>query len=116
MNKVILMGKIVKDPMVRSKGAPCEITVMTRDEWKGERIEGKNNSEFHSVIIWGSKGDWAKDNLVKGDIVLIEGFLKHNKLEYKLKDKAGKAVIVDGEPVSIKVTRSEIKAKSIKKI
>ena len=116
MNKVFLHGKIVNDPLIRSKGAPCEITVLTRDEWKGEKIEGKNNSEFHNVVIWGNKGDWVFENLKKGDSVLIEGFLKHNKVQYPLKNDKGEIVKIDNKEIIIKKINTEIKVKTIKKV
>lgn len=116
MNKVLLKGRIVTDLKSKGEGSPCEFSVMTRDEWKGDRVEGKNNNEFHICVVWGTKGDWAKSNLVKGDIVFIEGFLKHTKLNYTIKDDNGKPIKVDGKDLVGSSIKTEIKVKNIEKI
>ena len=116
MNKVILSGIVKNDPYVKNTGAPCELIIETRDQWKGDSVKGKNNIERHSTVAWGSKGDWIKENIVKGDSVVVEGFLKHKILSQKLKDKNGNDIMIDGEPIIIKKKITEIKIKSIEKI
>jgi single-stranded DNA-binding protein len=116
MNKVLIKGRIVNDPVIKSAGAPCEFKVMTRDDWKGDHVEGKNNNEFHKCVVWSTKGEWASKNLVKGDTVFIEGFLKHSKITIKIKDENGDAVVINGKPLTVPSIRSEIKVKNIDKI
>lgn len=74
MNQVILEGRIVSELKKKSEKAPCEFRVETRDEWRGEKVEGKNNNQYHAVVVWGEKGNWVHQNLKRNDLVRLEGF------------------------------------------
>lgn len=117
MNEIRLMGRIVTEVKKRNEKAPCEFKVETRDEWRGERIEGKNNNQYHPVAVWGEKGSWAMKNLKRNDLVEVVGILQHKKVEFQAVDK-DKNVLTnkDGTPVMITSTVSEIKVKHIKRL
>ena len=114
MNRVILYGRVVSEPQRRSPNSPCEFRLETIDEWKGERQDGKMNKEYHTIAAWTKLGDRCMDSLKKGDLILVEGFLKHNRVEKILKDQNGSDVIVNGSPYKEVKVYTEIKAKTIK--
>lgn len=115
MNKVILVGKVVTEPKKKNEKAPCEFRVETIEEWRGEKSENAADSkEYHPIAVWGSKGDYCLNQVKKGDLVAVEGVLKHSSFSYDLKDKNGQVVIVDGEAVKVSRPTTEIKVISIR--
>lgn len=81
VNKVILVGNLVRDPETKSfqsGGSIAEITVATSERWKDKATgEQKEKSEFHRVIV---RNDnlvrFVESSLKKGAKVYIEGQLQ----------------------------------------
>jgi single-strand DNA-binding protein len=84
VNKVILVGRLARDPEVRSfagGGKVCNIRVVTSERWK-DRTTGdqKERAEFHSVAIFNEHiAKVAEQYLRKGSKVYIEGQLETRK-------------------------------------
>jgi single-strand DNA-binding protein len=84
MNKVILIGNIGADPVVRATQDGREIamiSVATTDSWKDKTSgERKDKTEWHKVVIF-SQGlvNVVKKYLHKGDKVCVEGALTTRK-------------------------------------
>jgi single-strand DNA-binding protein len=81
INKVIIVGNLVRDPETKSfqsGGSIAEITVATSERWTDKATgEKKEKSEFHRVII---RNDnlvrFAESSLKKGAKVYVEGQLQ----------------------------------------
>ena len=85
VNKVILIGNLVRDPEIRSAGdrKVANLTVATSEVWRDKNSgERKEKSEFHRVTIW-SEGlvKVAENYLKKGAKVYIEGKLQTRDYE-----------------------------------
>ncbi len=85
VNKVILVGRLGKDPEVRnleSGVAVANFTMATsesyRDKTTGERRE---ITDWHNVVLWRGLAEVAQKYLHKGDLVYIEGKLKTRSWE-----------------------------------
>jgi single-strand DNA-binding protein len=84
VNKVILVGRLGKDPEVRSfqnGGKVVNMTVATSETWtdraSGER---KEKTQWHNVVIKNEKtAEVAEKYLKKGATVYIEGSLETRK-------------------------------------
>lgn len=85
INKATIQGRLGSDPEFK-KGATEHgfviLSVATTDKYKNK--EGKEivNTEWHKVVVF--KPDlvsWAKNDLKKGDLVLIEGAIVTEKWE-----------------------------------
>jgi single-strand DNA-binding protein len=76
INKVILIGNLGKDPdiMTFDNGVKrANVTVATTESYKDKEGNWVEQTEWHNVVLW----RWlAERNLVKGDMVYIEGKLK----------------------------------------
>ena len=76
INRVILIGNLGKDPdiMTFENGVKrANITVATNESYKDKDGNWVEQTEWHNVVLW----RWlAERNLVKGDMVYIEGKLK----------------------------------------
>ena len=69
MNKVILMGRLTKDPEVRqSQGAePVTIARYTLAvNRRGRKQEGQQQADFISCVAFGKAGEFAEKYLHKG--------------------------------------------------
>lgn len=85
VNKVILVGRLGKDPEVRhleSGAAVANFSLATSETYKdrnsGERVE---QTEWHNVVLWRGLAEVAEKYLNKGDMVYIEGKLRTRSWE-----------------------------------
>ena len=83
LNRVILLGRLGRDPEVRyapSGSAICNATIATSRQWKdktsGERQE---ETEWHRVVFYDRLAEIAGEYLKKGRSVYVEGRLKTRK-------------------------------------
>ena len=86
LNKVSLIGKLGKDPEVRSfnnGGSVCNLSVATSESWKDKATgEKKERVEWNRVCIFNEHLiKIAESYLHKGDMVYIEGQLQTRKYE-----------------------------------
>jgi single-strand DNA-binding protein len=90
VNKVILIGNVGKDPVMRfleGGTAIAEFSLATNESYKdktGKRIE---HTEWHRVILWRGLAEIAEKFLKKGAHVYIEGRLRTRAWEDKEKIK-----------------------------
>ena len=84
VNKVILIGRLARDPEVRSfqnGGKVVNLRIATSETWRDRQSgERKERSEFHSVAIFNEPlAKIAEQYLSKGSTVYIEGQLETRK-------------------------------------
>lgn len=88
VNKVILVGRLGKDPEVRVTGggqSVASFSVATNERWTGKNGEPEERTEWHNIVAWGRLAELCRDYLNKGSQVYIEGRLQTR--EYEDKDK-----------------------------
>ena len=75
MNKVLLTGRLTRDPEMRSLASGKNVSTFTvaSNEFIGG---GKEKSEYHSVVAWDRLAEIAGRYLGKGQQVAIEGRLQ----------------------------------------
>ena len=80
INKVILVGRLGKDPEVRyipNGGAVANLQVATSETWRDKQTgEMKEQTEWHRVVLFGKLAEVAGEYLRKGAQVYIEGQLR----------------------------------------
>jgi len=85
VNKVILVGRIGKDPEVRhleSGASVANFSVATSETYKDRNTgERREQTEWHNVVLWRGLADIAEKYLHKGDMVYIEGKLRTRSWE-----------------------------------
>jgi len=83
VNKVILIGRLTKDPEQRfmSNGdAVTNATIATSETWKDKKSgEKQEKSEFHRVTFYRNLAEIVGEYLKKGSPVYIEGRLETRK-------------------------------------
>jgi single-strand DNA-binding protein len=72
MNKVLLTGRLTRDPELRVLASGKNVTTFSvaTNEYVGN---GKEKAEFHSVVAWDRLADICASYLGKGMTVAIEG-------------------------------------------
>ena len=85
VNKVILVGRLGKDPEVRNleNGAVvANFTMATSETYKDRNTgERKEVTEWHNIVLWRGLAEIASKYLHKGDLVYIEGKLRTRSWE-----------------------------------
>ncbi|ELT8232554.1 single-stranded DNA-binding protein [Salmonella enterica] len=83
VNKVILVGHLGQDPEMRympNGGAVANLRIATSESWRDKQTgEQKENTEWHTVVIFGKLAEVAGEYLRKGSQVYIEGQLRTRK-------------------------------------
>jgi single-strand DNA-binding protein len=85
VNKVILVGRLGKDPEIRNLDSGVSVANFTlatsetyRDKTSGDK---KEITEWHNVVLWRGLAEVAQKYLHKGDMVYIEGKLRTRSWE-----------------------------------
>ncbi|EFL9212280.1 single-stranded DNA-binding protein [Escherichia coli] len=85
INKVILVGRLGKDPEVRyipNGGAVANLQVATSESWRDKQTgEMREQTEWHRVVLFGKLAEVAGEYLRKGAQVYIEGQLRTRSWE-----------------------------------
>ena len=85
MNKVLLTGRLTRDPEMRALASGKHVTAFSvaTNEYVGN---GREKAEYHSVIAWDRLADIAAQYLGKGAMVAVEGRLQTRQWD----DEAGR--------------------------
>jgi single-strand DNA-binding protein len=89
VNKVIIVGNLGQDPETRampSGSSVANLRIATTESWRDKTNgEMKEQTEWHSVAMFGRLAEIAGEYLKKGSQVYIEGRLRTRKWQ----DKSG---------------------------
>ena len=89
VNKVILVGRLGKDPETRymtSGEAVTNATLATSENWKDKNGEKQERTEWHNLVFYRRLGEIAGEYLRKGSQIYVEGKIQTRKWQ----DKEGK--------------------------
>ena len=122
MNKVILIGRLVRDPELRytqSNQAVCNFTLAVNKKLSREKREeaeaaGRPTADFPRIIVWGKMGENASRYLFKGSQCAVEGRIQTGSYQ---DSETGKTVyttdiIADNVEFLSKSTQDESKSDS----
>jgi single-strand DNA-binding protein len=79
VNKVILVGRLGKDPEIRSTPSGTSVakfTLATDDKFTDRAGEKQERTEWHNITAWGKLGEICGQYLKKGKLVYIEGSIR----------------------------------------
>jgi len=79
VNKVILLGRLGKDPEIRTldNGAKvASFSIATSETYKDKEGQRQEKTEWHNIVLWRALADLAESYLTKGREVYIEGKLQ----------------------------------------
>lgn len=84
VNKVILVGRLGKDPEMRftpSGKAVTNFSMATSEYWSDAGGERQERTEWHKIVLWGKVAEVAAKLLSKGKQVYVEGRLQTREWE-----------------------------------
>ena len=79
LNKVMIIGRLGRDPEMRytPSGRPVTtFTVATSRSWNTSEGGRRTETEWFNVVAWSNLAEICKQHLVKGSLVYIEGRLQ----------------------------------------
>ena len=82
VNKVILVGRLGRDPETRympNGDAITNFSLATDEQWRDRNGERQTRAEWHNVSLYGKLGEIANQYLRKGSQVFIEGKIQSRK-------------------------------------
>ena len=86
LNKVILIGRLGRDPEVRympNGEAVCNFSVATSESWKDHNGQRQERSEWHNITMYRKLAEIAGQYLHKGSQVYLEGKIQSRKYQGK---------------------------------
>lgn len=86
INKVILVGRLGKDPEIRStpQGTTvAKFTVATDEKYNDREGNRQERTEWHNIAAWGKLGEICGQYLRKGKLVYIEGSIRTDSWDDK---------------------------------
>ncbi len=81
INKVILLGRLGKDPVIRrleNGRVVANITLATNDYYTkdGQRME---STEWHNLEMWDKQAETAEKYMKKGNLLYVEGKIRTDR-------------------------------------
>jgi single-strand DNA-binding protein len=92
MNRVLLTGRLTRDPELRTLASGKTVTQFSLAT--NDYRSGKEYSEFHSVVTWDRLAEICGQYLGKGQLVALEGRLQTRQWEDDKKLRHWKTEVV----------------------
>lgn len=76
VNKVILVGRLGKDPELRytpSGDAVCNFSLATSERYKDKQGQQQEKTEWHNIVVWRKLAEICGKFLAKGSMIYLEG-------------------------------------------
>jgi single-strand DNA-binding protein len=86
VNKVILVGRLGRDPETRFTGggqAVANFSVATDETFKDRNGVQQKRTEWHKIVAWAQKAEFAQKYLKKGSLIYIEGKIQSREWQDK---------------------------------
>lgn len=85
MNKIILLGRLVKDPELKqSENGDKVFTRFILAVQRNFKLpDGKREADFIPVVVWGKKAEIICNHLGKGSMITVSGRLRTGSYDDK---------------------------------
>jgi single-strand DNA-binding protein len=86
INKVILVGRLGKDPEIKSTAGGqtvAKFSLATDERYTDKSGEKQERTEWHNIVVWGKLAEICGQYLRKGKLVYIEGSIRTDSWEDK---------------------------------
>ena len=86
VNKVILVGRLGKDPELRSIPSGTSVakfSLATDDRFTDKNGDKQERTEWHNIVVWGKLAEICGQYLRKGRLVYIEGSIRTDSWDDK---------------------------------
>ena len=110
MNKVILIGRLTKDPEVRytqNQKVVCQFTLAIDRPFKNQ--SGEQATDFIPIVLWGKSAELAGNSCAKGHKLGVEGRIQVRNYEDKETHKTVWVTEVVGDRIEFIERKAETK-------
>lgn len=79
LNKVFIVGRLTADPELRTTPTGQSVSnfsVATGRVWTDKSGSRQEETEYHTIVMWGKQAEIATQFLKKGSLLLVEGRLR----------------------------------------
>ena len=86
VNRVILVGRLGRDPETRYTGggqAVANFSLATDESYKDRNGERQKRTEWHKIVVWGKQAEIAQQYLKKGSLIFVEGRIQSREWQDK---------------------------------
>ena len=86
INKVILVGRLGKDPEIRSTPSGTSVarfSMATDEKFTDKNGEKQERTEWHNIVAWGKLAEICGQYLKKGKLVYIDGSIRTDSWDDK---------------------------------
>lgn len=106
MNRVFLLGNLCADPEYRTTNGGTgvlKLRMATNERYLDKDKAWQERTEYHSVTVWGKRGEALSRFLTKGSSVFVEGSLRTSSYEkdgekrYKTEINASNVLLTGGK-------------------
>lgn len=107
LNKVMLLGNLGADPELKVTGggqAILKLRLATTESYLDRNNARQERTEWHSVTMWGKRGEALAKILTKGDRIFVEGrvststYDKDGEKRYRTEIVATNVILNGGGP------------------
>lgn len=84
LNRVMLLGNLGQDPELRNTQggqSVLKLRIATTERYLDANKAWQERTEWHSVVVWGKRGEALHRILSKGSTIFIEGSLRTTSYE-----------------------------------
>ena len=86
INKAILIGNCGKDPEIRTTNAGKKVakfSLATTEHFKDKQGNKQSETQWHSIVAWGSLAEICEKYIKKGQMLYIEGKIQYGSYDDK---------------------------------
>lgn len=96
MNKVLMMGRLTRDPEVRYSNEGSAVSKFSLAVDRRYKREGQPGADFFNCVAFGKTAEFTEKYLKKGTKVVLEGELQNNNYTNKEGQKVyGMQIVVN---------------------
>lgn len=83
INKVTLIGNVGTQPDVRTYNGSkvAKIRLATSERWKDNTGNQREQTEWHTVVVWGKLAEFVEQRINSGSRLYVEGSIHYSSYE-----------------------------------
>lgn len=94
MNKVILRGRLGRDPQIYANGKICKFSIATDERHKGREGNWETKTVWHNIVVFGTLAERASNALYKGASVTVFGSIDEEAWSDKTTGEIKKQTVI----------------------
>ena len=81
LNKIIVMGRLTRDPELKKTGSDKSVTKITLAVERDYGRDKEKETDFFDVVAWEKRAEFVAQYFTKGQLMCVEGRLQRRQWE-----------------------------------